>query len=477
MTRVCKAAYSNRVHNNSLVDGAKSLYDKAMAKLPPALSSPPKQWHTRVWRLAGPIILANISVPLVGIVDTAVVGHLPDAVYIGAVSIGAVLFSFVFWGFGFLRMSTTGFIAQAWGARDSDSVLATVMRASVLAWVLGVLLVALQAPIAWVGFTLLDASPKLELIARQYFDIRIWSAPATLINYVALGCLIGLQNTRAVLIIQLVLNLTNILLDLVFVLGFQYGVGGVALATIISDYLAAVLSIVLVLHQLRHLPIRWLGWQVLQPIKMRSLLIANADIMLRTLCLIAAFFIFTAQGAKFGELTLAANTILLHLAHLAAYGLDGFAHAAETLVGSAIGARRREVFIDAVKTTTLWALLVALLYSLVYFLLGDVLIALMTDIVEVQEQALVYLPWLIAAPLVSVWSYQLDGIFIGATRTREMRNAMIISLLFYGLILWLSSEQWANHGLWLAFLAFNSIRAISLGIYFFKNQNDFTACK
>ena len=436
--------------------------------MPPTRNTLPasqRGWHSRVWRLAGPIILANMSVPLVGIVDTAVVGHLPDAVYIGAVALGAVIFNFVFWGFGFLRMGTTGFIAQAWGADDGNEIRAVLARSIALALLLGGTLIALQIPIAALSFTLLEGSVNLENHAQAYFDIRIWSAPATLVNYVILGCLIGLQNTRAVFIVQLFLNSTNVLLDLLFVMLWDMGVAGVAWATLVSEFAAAGLGLYLIRQQLNRVPGRFAGRDMFQTDKMLAMLKVNANIMIRTLCLIVAFFLFTAESTRLGEEVLAANAVLLHFLHLIAYGLDGFAHAAEALVGSAVGARNYRAFKQATLVSSLWALLVAIVYGVIYLLFGELIIALITDIESVRSTAQAFLPWLILAPLLSVWSYQLDGIFIGATCTTEMRNAMVVSLMMYIAMLWLLGNQYGNHGLWLSLLLFNVVRAISLVYY------------
>ena len=431
-----------------------------------------REWHTRAWRLAGPIILSNMSVPLVGIVDTAVVGHLPDPVYIGAVALGAIIFNVVFWGFGFLRMGTTGLIAQAWGAGDGDEVRAVAARAAVLALLLGFALILLQVPIGSIAFLAVDSGMNLEQHAKSYFDVRIWAAPATLLNYAILGSLIGMQNTRAVLITQLFLNITNVALDLLFVAGMGMGVVGVAIATLIAEYSAAIVGIALVMRHLAGVSGRFGGWGMLSARSMKSMLSTNMNILIRTLCLLLAFFLFTAQSAEFGELTLAANAVLLHLLHVVAYGLDGFAHAAEALVGSAIGARKPGAFRQAARVTSQWALLVSIVYVITYSVLGDVFVALMTDIDEVRRHAATYLPWLVVAPILSVWSYQLDGIFIGATRTAEMRNAMIFSIICYLLFTWLLTEQFGNHGLWAALLLFNVVRALSLLPYYLRMRSE-----
>lgn len=422
--------------------------------------------HRRVWALAGPIIISNISVPLVGAVDTAVVGHLPEPDSIGAVALGALIFSFLFWGFGFLRMGTTGFVARAYGANDQQALSDTLLRVLLLAVVLGVAVISLSYPLINFALYLLESTDQIEALTASYAKIRIWSAPATLSIYVFTGVFIGLHNMRHVFVLQLVMNITNVLLDLLFVLGFDMGVEGVALATLIAEYLAAFLGLWLLRHRLA-MAYHQLNWgRLLERSAILALLKANGDIFIRTLCLVFSFGYFTAQSAGMGEVILAANSILLHLQSILAYALDGFAHAAEALTGSAYGAGKQREFRRAVKLTTIWGLIIALLISLGYWLLGDFILGLFTNIDSVLSTATIYLPWTIVAPLVSIWSFQLDGIFIGTGYTREMRNAMIVSMLGYLVLVTLLTPGLGNHGLFLALSLFMLIRALSLGFYY-----------
>ena len=422
--------------------------------------------HRKVWLLAGPIILSNISVPLVGAVDTAVVGHLPGPEAIGAVALGALIFSFIYWGFGFLRMGTTGFVARAYGAGDWSDLSDTLLRVLLLALGLGLLVIPLGWPLIDLVLYLIDSSSAVEGLAADYAHIRIWSAPAVLCVYVFTGILIGLHNTRAAFVLQLLLNVSNMLLDLLFVLGFGWGVEGVALASLIAEYLAMLLGFYLLRVRLRNALARFDRSRLLERTALVRLFSANANIFIRTLCLLFAFSYFTAKGAQQGEVILAANAILMHLQSIMAYGLDGFAHAVEALAGSAYGAGRRALFRRAVYLTTLWGALIALLIGLVYLLFGEPIVALFTNIDSVAETALVYLPWMIIAPLVSVWSFQLDGIFIGTGHTREMRNAMIVSMLAYLLLLQWLIPSLGNHGLFLGLTFLMLIRALSLLFYF-----------
>ena len=421
--------------------------------------------YRRAWALAWPIILSNSSIPLVGAVDTAVMGHLPDPAYIGAVALGAGLFSILYWGFGFLRMGTTGFVAQALGAGDGAEARAALRRALVLAAGLALALWLLQRPVAWLAFGLIEGSAQVEGLARAYFDWRIWSAPAVLANYAVLGTLIGLQRTGHVLTLQLVLNGTNVLLDLLFVPVLGWGVEGVALASVIAECAALAVGLVLVERRLRDLPGPGHPVTLLEPGALRALFAVNGNIFVRTLCLVASLFYFTVVGARLGEIYVAANAVLMQLQYFLAYGLDGFAHAAEGLVGSAWGGRRRDRLRAAIRATTVCAVLVALGYSLVYAALGTVFIGWMTDLDEVRAMARAFLPWMVLAPLVSVWSFQLDGIFIGATRTVEMRNGMLIATAGYLLAVESLVPLLHNHGLWLALMLFLALRALTLGAW------------
>ncbi len=426
----------------------------------------PGGWHRRVWRLAGPIVLSNLSVPLMGAVDTAVVGRLPDPALIGGVAIGAVIFNFLFWGFGFLRMATTGFTAQAEGADDRHELRAAFLRPLLLALVIGGLLILVQSPLRSAALWLMDGSAAVEGHAGAYFDIRIWSAPAALINYAVVGWLLGSQRAGTTLALQLLLNGTNITLSVVLVLGLGWGVAGVAAATLCAECTAAVVGLVVVRQRLRHKSLSVAWTEVLARGRLLALFRVNRDIFIRTVCLISAFALFTSRGAGLGDITLAGNAILMHLQQFMGYGLDGFAHAAEILAGSAYGARSLAAFRQAVRVSTVWAAATALAIAAVYGFAGMPLIALFTPNPEIQSVAAAYLPWMVVSPLISVWSFQLDGIFIGTTRSAAMRNAMLLSLLCFVVAAWLLVPILGNHGLWLAFVLFMAARAITLGAFY-----------
>ena len=420
--------------------------------------------HADVWRLAGPMILSNLTIPVLGMVDTAVVGHLSEPYYLGAVAIGALIFSFIYWAFGFLRMGTTGQVAQAHGRMDHDETRSALARALSLALMLAVVLIALQWPIQWVAMRVIEASAEVEWYAAEYFFIRIWSAPASLVNYVIIGWFLGMQNARGPLYLLLVINISNILLDFWFVWGLGMDVDGVALASVIAEYLGVGVGLWLIVRELKKYPGHWLKAQIFNSDKLRQMLVLNHNIFIRTLCLIFSFAFFTAQGAKFGDVVLAANAVLMNFQTFMAYALDGFAHAVEALVGKAIGKRDEHQFKRAIYTAAIWSFGVAIAFVLVYSLFGTWLINLLTDIEAVRTTAYLFLGWLVISPVLSVWSYLFDGIFIGATRSAEMRNTMLFSTIFCFLPAWYLFQPFENHGLWAALIVFMVARGVTMAV-------------
>lgn len=401
--------------------------------------------HRAVLAIAIPVMLSNLSTPLTGVVDTAVMGRLPGPAAIGAVAAGSLIFTFVFWAFGFLRMGTTGLTAQALGAGDRQELRATLGRALLLALTAGLALILLQWPIETSAFALLGASPEVEQLARQYFEVRIWAAPATLSNYAVLGWLIGRKRTDLGLLVQLYLNITNMALAMLFVLGLHWGVRGVALATVLADYSATGVGCLIAARHLRGLSLPGL---LARP-RLKRLLAVNLDIMIRSLALMVVFVWFTASGARQGDTILATNAVLMQLVSISAYFLDGLAFAAESLVGQAVGAAHRAGLTVAARITTGWAAAMACGLTLALTAGGMPLIDALTVDPGVRHTAASYLPWAAGAPLVGVWAFQLDGIFIGATRTADMRNAMLLSLAIF-LAGWWALRPFGNHGLWAA---------------------------
>ena len=423
-----------------------------------------RETHKRVWLIAGPIIISNISVPMLGAVDTAVMGHLPDPKYLGGVAIGAMVFTFIYWGFGFLRMGTGGLTAQAFGAQDADEVRACLARAAVIGIPAALILIVLQLPIASVAFSILEASSDVENLAQEYFFVRIWGAPATLMNFALLGWFIGCQNTKAALWHQLSLNGVNIVLDLVFVVWFGWGVAGVAAATAIADAVAVVIGLFLALPILRMLGGQFIRAKILEASKIKRTVALNIDIFIRTICLVSAFAYFTAQGAAFGNVVLAANAVLLNFQTFMAHALDGFAHSAEALGGGAIGAKDRRAFRDAVRVSVFWGLVVAVGFSLLYLVAGPVIIDVLTGIETVRETGRDFLVWSAVMPLIAVFPFLLDGIFLGATRGATMRNAMIVSLMIYVACCYFLVPLWGNDGLWASLTIFMGARGLTLGV-------------
>ncbi len=417
--------------------------------------------HRQVLAVAVPMILSNVTTPLIGAVDTAIIGQLGEAHLIGAVAVSAIIFTIVFWAFGFLRMGTTAFTAQASGANRRKEVRATLYRALVIAALIGLVIIAAQAVIAAAAFPLMGASPAVEQAARDYFDIRIWAAPMTLANYALLGWFVGLGRAGTAFGLQLLLNGTNIALDVLFVMGLGLGVPGVALGTAMAETIAAVAGIALAFAPAIAGPKVRLA-RVFDAAKLRRLFAVNRDIMIRTLCLMFAFSFFTAQGARGGDLVLAANAVLLHFLSISSHFLDGLAFSAEVLTGRAIGARDERRFDDAVRLSSVWAFGLSALLSLFYFIAGGLVIDIMTISPEVRISAREFLFWAALAPVAGVAAFQLDGVFIGATRTQDMRNMMILSLAVYLLAWAILSNAFGNHGLWAAMLVFFVVRALSL---------------
>ena len=412
------------------------------------------------------MILSNVSVPLLGMVDTGVTGHLDDAAYLGAVAVGSALFGFLFVGFNFLRMGTTGIAAQRYGAGDADGLRTSLGQAVITALAIALCLLVLQIPIGRFGLYLLGPEAAVAGFAADYFYIRIWSAPATLVNYALIGWFIGLQNARVPLLIVVATNITNIVLDLLFVIVFDMKVEGVAAASVIAETSGAAVGLAFVVRELRRQGGHWQAGAFLKLRAYSAFFAVNANLFVRTIALVSTFTFVTAQGARLGGLVLAANAVLMNLQNLTSFALDGFAHAAEALVGKAIGQRSRPAVETAVKLTLRWSLYVSVLFSGLYWLGGGALIRLLTDLPDVREVTMEYLPWLIALPVVSVWSFLYDGVFVGATRARDMRDIMLGSALLVFLPAWYLLQGLGNHGLWLAFTLFMASRGVGMHIYY-----------
>lgn len=415
--------------------------------------------HARVLRIAAPIVISNATVPILGAVDTGVVGQLGAAAPIGAVGIGAVILASLYWIFGFLRMGTTGLVAQAHGSGDGAEVSAGLLRALMIGGLAGLALIVVQAPLFWAAFRLAPASAEVESLARDYLTVRIWGAPATISLYAVTGWLIALERTRAVLVLQLWMNGLNVGLDLWFVLGLGWGVQGVASATLIAEWTGLALALWLARAAFTARPARAALFDRARLVQMARV---NTDIMIRSVLLQGSFTAFLFLGAGQGDVKLAANQVLLQFLEITAYALDGFAFAAETLVGQAVGARSRPGVRRAAVLASQWGVGGAVLLGLVFGLGGPVIIDLMTTSPEVRETARIYLPWLMIAPAIGIASWMFDGIFIGATLTREMRNAMVPAVGVYALAVALLVPAFGNHGLWASLMVLNMARGLSM---------------
>lgn len=408
-------------------------------------------------------MLSNVSEPLIGVVNTAVMGRLPQPHYVGAVAIGALIFSFLFWGFGFLRLSTGGLSAQATGANDKRELQNIFWRSILLALSIGTILLLLGPWLGPLSVSLVGGSDEVMREAQVYFSYRIWSAPAALTNFAILGWFIGQGRATLAFVNQLFLNLTNMALSALFVMHFGMATEGVGLAVVIAEYAAVALGLVMALQALRKLGMHTNWRDIMQRDPIVRLIAANSDIMIRTFCLVFAFGWFVSRGAKAGDLVVASNAILLNLFEVAAYLIDGFAYASEALVGQAIGARDRARFSQAVKLTTVWAMSFGAFFSLIIWFTGEPLIALMTTNEEVKAFALQFLPWAAVTPILGTICFQFDGIFTGAMATRDMRNMMIASLVVF-LGAWsLLEPRFGNHGLWAALCIFFVVRGLTFG--------------
>ncbi|TVR17401.1 MAG: MATE family efflux transporter [Balneolaceae bacterium] len=419
-----------------------------------------------ILRLAIPNIISNLSVPLLGAVDTALVGHLDQVYYLGALAVGSVIFNFIFWGFGFLRMGTTGLTAQEYGRRDRMNMMMILARVQIIALSIGLLILFLQHPIAFLSLWLIESSAEVAEYTRVYYDIRIYTAPAVLALYGLNGWFLGMQNAKYPMIITIVLNLLNIVLNITFIYGFNMHVNGVAYGTLISTYLALALGIFLFVKRYRRYLRHYISDELINISELKKYFSVNRDIFIRTLCLIFTFSFFTAVSARQGDMILAANTILLQFWFIVSYGIDGFAYAAESLVGRFKGSNDSAKLRKAVLYNIGWGLILGLAGTLVYAAAGNSMLSIFTNNSDVIELAKTVLFWTILAPLVSSFCYILDGVFIGATESKPMRNTMLFSTgIVFLPTYFLGTFFFGIHGLWLAMVLFMVARGVALAFY------------
>lgn len=422
--------------------------------------------NREILRLAAPNIISNLTVPLLGVVDTALMGHVPNPAHLGAIAVGSMIFNFLYWGFGFLRMGTTGLTAQAYGGTDNEGVINLLMRALLTALLASTALILLQTPIVKLAFWLVESTPAVENFARDYFRIRIFAAPATIALYAFYGWFMGLQNARYVLIVSLAANVTNIVANLGFVYGLGYASGGIAIGTLIAQFVGLATAMVLALKRYQSYLAYLKGRAIFKMKAIRAFFSVNRDIFIRTLCLIFTFSFFTAKSSAMGETILGVNQIYLQFIYILAFGVDGFAFAAESLVGRFTGSQHFQQLKKAIRHSFYWGMGLAVGLSLVYALGGMPLFKLFTNKPAIVEAASPFFFWVVIAPLVNAPAFVWDGVYIGATESTPMRNTLLIAT--FGVFLpvyFLAKPALGNHGLWLAFTAFMAARGIVLTLY------------
>lgn len=433
--------------------------------------------HRQVMALAWPMILSNLTIPLLGVVDTAILGHLSDPVYLAAVASGTTLLTFLLWSFGFLKMGTTGIVARSVGSNNLNAALDCLLQSSVLAIGLSILIWVLQWAFLPSALLLINPNPDSYELAFEYTSIRLLAAPFTLMNFVIVGWFIGLQDTKTPLVLMVFINLTNIFFDYIFVIHFDLKSTGAAWASVIADITGFLIGLMFILAVLKKLTIAKSLQESIKSLSIKEkyieLVQINSQLFIRTACLLSVITFFTAQSARLGEHYLAVNAILMQIVAIISYGLDGFAHAAQALVGRATGANDRRLFKEACLKTGFWALVTAVLFSLTLWLLKNPIVHIFTDIRDVLDLLDNYYQWLLLFSIISFLAYHLDGILIGWGKTGAMRNSMLFCTFCIFIPAWWFSRGLENHGLWLAFLLFNVFRGVSLlGFVNYKFRND-----
>ncbi|MBB3111384.1 MATE family multidrug resistance protein [Paenibacillus phyllosphaerae] len=419
--------------------------------------------------MALPLTISTITTPLLGAADTAIIGHLNNPAYLGGVAVGTLIFNTLYWLFGFLRVSTSAFTAQAAGAGDRDEGIAALVRPMIIALLIGMVFIALQQPILHAALYLVGPEPDVAAQAAQYFDIRIWGAPLTLLNYVLVGWLMGQTRLKATLTVQIMMNVLNIALDFVFVKVFHWDVAGVAAATLIAEAFGCALGMLLIVRSTM-----WRQWRAGSHAKWKQwfrrsqwtrIMSANSDLMIRTVCLLVMFNLFTSQSAGLGTDVLAANAILLQLHYMMAYFFDGFGNASSIYAGQARGAGNAQLLRRSLRLSWIWTAIIALAISLLYWWMRIPLVGLFTEHAGVQDLAAAYSHWLIWFPLAASCGLVFYGVFTGMTMTAPVRNSMLISLALYLVAVWALVPAYANNGLWLSFIVFALGRSVFLVLY------------
>ncbi|MCK5821194.1 MAG: MATE family efflux transporter [Bacteroidales bacterium] len=417
--------------------------------------------NKKILNLAVPNIISNITIPLVGMVDLAVLGHLESELYIGAIAIGGVIFNVLYWGFGFLRMGTSGFTAQAYGKRDLHELMNTLGRASLVAIGGALLLIILKNPIGWLSFKVINGSSEVEELAKTYYNIRIFAAPATIGLFVLTGWFVGMQNTRFPMIIAILVNVLNLGFNLLFIYGFGMKSDGVALGTVLAQYIGLAAGLILFFRFYKRLLKYWSGKAIRKLADYKQFFQVNRDIFIRTLCLIFVFTFFTSQSAATDNTILAVNTLLLQFFMLFSFFADGFAHAGEALIGRFIGANNHKSLRKAIRLLFLWGLYISIPFTILYAFFSEQIIFILTDNRAIIDACAPYLIYLIFIPLAGFPSFIWDGIYIGATASKGMRNSMLAATgIVFVPVFFLLKENMGNHALWLALILFLLARGI-----------------
>ncbi len=414
-----------------------------------------------ILRLAIPNLITNITVPLLGMADLAMMGHLDDVAYLGAIALGSTIFSVVYSVFGFLRMGTTGLSAQAFGAQNHEAIALVLKRSLIIAMMMAFGLILLQYPIRLVSFFYLESTPQVESLASSYFNIRIYAAPATLGLYALYGWFLGMQNATFPMLIALFVNLLNIGLNFLFVFGFNLNSDGVAWATLAAQYSGLILGLFFLWTRYRHYLFRQSFKKVFNRLDMSRFLGVNSDIFIRSVVLLITLSFFTAMSARSGEKLLAVNTLLFQFFFLFSYFADGLAYAAESLVGKAFGAGNRIFLRQTIKRIFAWSMVIMLLVTLLYYFGAEVLLGIMTDSKSLIESADDFYLWIVVLPLTSFAAFIWDGIYVGVTDSKTMRNSMILAACFvFFPVYFLTRDSLGNHALWLALNVFMLARSL-----------------
>lgn len=427
--------------------------------------------HKKILYISIPLILSNLTIPLLTFVDTAIIGHLGYVDHLAGITAAASLFTLIYGNFIFLRMGTTGLSSQAYGANDPNYLVNVFIRSIILGLLLGLLIIIFHNLIFSLFETILNLSNKVWSSTHSYSKVRIYSAPAVLMNFCIVGYLIGIQKTKIVLIGSFIVNGLNIALDYIFVAFFNMNVVGVALGTLISEWVGCIFGLVFlfIIFKRSGAKIYWI--EVFSKKQFLNLLNINMDIFIRTFCLAATHIWFINRSSNLGDIELAINGILLNFVYISSFFIDGFAFTTETLVGESKGAKNKILFVKYVISSTFWCIVSALLCVIIFGIFGKNIINLLTNINDVKILSHNYLIWLVLLPIISVFSYQLDGIFTGATRTKEMRNGAIISIIGFIIATIILLPIFGNHGLWVSYILFLLFRAITLGLNFTSLKN------